>query len=59
MVTYLLVDMARMLLYELCKAIVIGSQFTEAIEYISLTGVKKGQFLGYLWKNGIMSVMLQ
>lgn len=50
--------MASVLLYELCKAYVIGAQFTEPVEDIGLTGVKKGQVLGHLWakRHGVMFV---
>lgn len=37
-----------MLLYELCEANVIGSQFAEAVQDTGLTGMEKGQVLGDL-----------
>lgn len=45
---YLLMNVARVLLYKLCEADVIRAQFTLPAEDAALTGVKKGQVLGHL-----------
>lgn len=47
--THLLMHMACVLFYELCKAHVIWAQFREPVEDTGLTGVKEGKVLGHLW----------
>jgi len=41
-------NMAGVLLYELCKTYVIRAQFAQSVEDTGLTGVKEGQVLGHL-----------
>lgn len=47
--THLLMNMAGVLFYELCKANVIRAQFREPAEDTGLTGVKEWKVLGHLW----------
>lgn len=50
-VTHLLMHMAGVLLYELSKAYVIWTEFWEPVKDTGLTGVKKRQVLGNLWRT--------
>lgn len=45
---YLLVDMTRVLLDELCEAHIVSAHFTEPVEDTGFTGVEERKVLGHL-----------